>query len=194
MATPRNDDSRSRLLECALHLFVARGYDGVGVQEIADAADVTKPTLYHYFSSKAGLVEALLSEGLQPLRASLDHAAEYRHDLPLTLTTVAQTYFTFARDHADLCRFHLSLWFAPAESDACRIAVRFHTEEFRVVESLFENAARDHGNMKGRHSVYAVTFLGMLNNYVGLAFNGYVRLNDALVHRAVHQFMHGIFS
>ena len=31
-------DNRSRLLECALDLFTARGYDAVGVQEIVDAA------------------------------------------------------------------------------------------------------------------------------------------------------------
>ncbi len=55
-------DNRSTLLKCALDLFAARGYDGVGVQEIVEAAGVTKPTLYHYFGSKQGLLQALLEE------------------------------------------------------------------------------------------------------------------------------------
>ena len=46
-------DNRARLLDCAQDLFAARGYDAVGVQEIVEAAGVTKPTLYHYFDTNA---------------------------------------------------------------------------------------------------------------------------------------------
>ena len=42
-------DNKETIMTCALDLFYARGYDGVGVQEIADAAGITKPTLYYYF-------------------------------------------------------------------------------------------------------------------------------------------------
>jgi len=55
-------------------------------------------------------------------------------------------------------------------------------------------AAKDHGNMRGRQRAYAATFLGMLNTYIALVLNGYAKLDDDLVRKAVHQFMHGIFS
>lgn len=45
-------DNKEKILQCALELFYARGYDAVGVQEIAETAGVTKPTLYYYFGSK----------------------------------------------------------------------------------------------------------------------------------------------
>ena len=32
-------DNRSNILECAMALFAARGYDAVGIQEIVDAAN-----------------------------------------------------------------------------------------------------------------------------------------------------------
>ena len=48
-------DNREKILNCALELFHARGYDAVGVQEIAETAGVTKPTLYYYFRNKRGL-------------------------------------------------------------------------------------------------------------------------------------------
>ena len=48
-------DNRERILQCALELFYAKGYDAVGVQEIAQKAGITKPTLYYYFGSKYGL-------------------------------------------------------------------------------------------------------------------------------------------
>lgn len=53
-------DNRERILETALELFYSRGYDAVGVQEIAEKSGVTKPTLYYYFKSKYGLLEQLL--------------------------------------------------------------------------------------------------------------------------------------
>ena len=39
---------------CSVHwsCFMPRGYDAVGVQEIAQKAGITKPTLYYYFGSK----------------------------------------------------------------------------------------------------------------------------------------------
>ena len=40
-------DNRELLLNTALELFHAKGYDAVGVQEIVDRAGVTKPTLYY---------------------------------------------------------------------------------------------------------------------------------------------------
>ena len=53
-------DNRELLLDAALDLFYAKGYDAVGVQEIVDRAGVTKPTLYYYFGSKIGLLQNLL--------------------------------------------------------------------------------------------------------------------------------------
>jgi hypothetical protein len=34
----------------------------------------------------------------------------------------------------------------------------------------------------------------MLNTYIALGLNGYTKLDDDLVSKAVDQFMHGIFS
>src|SRR5215211_7966667 len=58
----KESGNRALILDRALGLFAARGYDAVGVQEIVEAAGVTKPTLYHYFGSKRGLLEALVAE------------------------------------------------------------------------------------------------------------------------------------
>jgi TetR/AcrR family transcriptional regulator len=188
------EDARAELLACALRLFASFGYDAVGVQQIVEAAGVTKPTLYHYFGSKLGLLKTLLGENLEELQGSIDRAAVYRHDLPETLYRVAAAVFHFARSRPMVYRLHLALWFAPPQSEACQAAVEHHQRQYATMESLFRAAAGDHGNMKGRSQAYAVTFLGMLNNYISLALNGYTDLNDTLARRSVRQFMHGIFS
>jgi len=187
-------DNRSKLLACALRLFVSKGYDGVGVQEIVEAAGVTKPTLYHYFGSKLGLLETVLAEGVSDLEERLSQACDYRHDLPRTLTDIARAYFEFAKGHREVYRLLLSLWFAPLESEAYRTVVRHHERQFALVEKVFVAAAADHGNTRGRHKAYAATFTGMLHHYIGLALHGHTRLDEVLLQQAVHQFQHGIYS
>jgi TetR/AcrR family transcriptional regulator len=187
-------DNRTRILSCALQLLAARGYDAVGVQEIADIAGVTKPTLYHYFGSKRGLLGQVLSTHFTLLHHQIEAAAEYRGDLTLTLNRLAVAYFDFAREHPLYYRFQLSLGFAPPESDGFRAAEALNEAQRQLLENLFLRAAVDHGNMRGRHRAYAASFLGMVNTYVALMLNCYAQLNDTLAQRTVHQFMHGIFS
>ncbi len=190
----RGMDNREKLLQCALERFADRGYDAVGVQEIVEAAGVTKPTLYHYFGSKLGLLESLLHQRFGGLIEPLAAAADYQHDLPLSLTRVAQVYFNFALREPVFYRLQLGLWFAAPHSEAFEAVMPYNLRQHDRIETMFAAAVQDHGNMRGRQRAYAVTFLGMINTYVGMALNGYARLDDELTHRAVHQFMHGIYS
>jgi AcrR family transcriptional regulator len=187
-------DNRSALLSCALDLFASKGYDAVGVQEIVDAVGVTKPTLYHYFGSKQGLLEALLTEKFNHQDQMVKEAAEYHGDLTLNLTKLAAALFNFARANSTYYRMQLSMWFAPRESEAHKWVSILNQRQSQVVEDMFAHAAKDHGNMQGRQRIYTATFIGMINTYIGLWLNGFVELNDDLVYRVVHQFEHGIYS
>lgn len=187
-------DNRSIILSSALQLFAARGYEPVSVQEIVDAAGITKPTLYHYYGSKRGLMDALLEKYFCPLEQALREAALYQGDLPLTLEKVARACFDFAREHRLFYRMQLAMWFTPPQSETFQAVSPWNEKLYRILESLFAQAARDHGNMRGRQRAYAATFMGMINTYIGLALNECAELDNALVHQAVHQFMHGIFS
>src|SRR5918911_783405 len=53
---------RRQVLDGARQVFLARGFDGASVGEIAKAASVSKGTLYVYFDSKEALFEALIVE------------------------------------------------------------------------------------------------------------------------------------
>ena len=188
------DDNRTRLLDCALKLFAARGYDAVGVQEVADAAGLKKPTLYHYFGSKSGLLQTLLDESFIELFDMLEQASIYHRDVKTTLNAVALEYFEFAEKHPRFYRLQLSMWFAPPESAAFAAIRAVNQKQQQQLEAFFQRAAEDHGNMKGRERSYAATFLGMLNTYISINLNGQGNLDQVLAQNAVHQFMHGIFS
>ena len=187
-------NNQQKILECALALFAERGYDAIGVQEIVENAGVTKPTLYHYFGSKRGLLEALLDKHYEEFDRLLVAAASYRGDLPLTLRRIAEAYFRYALDHPTYYRLQLALGFAPQQSEAFQAVSSKNEHQFSLVENVFAAAVRDHGNMRGRQRIYATTFIGVLNACIVLALNGYARLDDRLLERVVHQFEHGIYS
>ncbi|WP_431951468.1 TetR/AcrR family transcriptional regulator [Actinacidiphila sp. bgisy167] len=48
--------TRKAIADAALRLFLDRGYENVGIREVADAADVSTATLFKHFPSKEALV------------------------------------------------------------------------------------------------------------------------------------------
>lgn len=65
--------NRKRILEAALEVFSAQGYRGATLDQIADAAGLSKPNILYYFEDKeeihVTLLNHLMDEWLDPLRA-----------------------------------------------------------------------------------------------------------------------------
>jgi AcrR family transcriptional regulator len=188
-------ENRTNILDCALKLFTERGYDAVGVQEFVEAAGVTKPTLYHYFTNKRGLLNALLERGFKDLLDEVGAAAaRYQGDLAFTLENIVKTHFQFARANPLFYRMQLTMYFASPGSEPNQLVKRFSMVQYQIVEKVFIQAVVNYGNTRGRHQALAATFIGMINTYIGMFLNGYVELTDELAYLAVRQFTIGIFS
>jgi AcrR family transcriptional regulator len=56
----RSERSRQQILDAALKLFSHRGYGATSVQEIAEAAGLSKGNVYHHFPEKEMIFRALL--------------------------------------------------------------------------------------------------------------------------------------
>lgn len=187
-------DPKIRLLEEALRLFARRGVDAVGVQEVVDAAGVTKPTLYHHYGSKEGLVKALVDRGFQHLNAALDSLGPYDRDLPGYLERQAGLWIETVRFQPDWFRVQLSLTFLPAENQAAAL-VRPGTLALQTrLERLYEEAGLQHGNMRNRQRLLAAGWLGTLNHWTGICLGGWADLDEAFLRAGTRQFLYGIFS
>lgn len=60
-------DTKRRALEIALDLFGRKGYEATSMREIAEAAGVTKATLYYHFENKAAIIRGLAESYRQAL-------------------------------------------------------------------------------------------------------------------------------
>lgn len=57
---PRSSNARERIVGTAARLFLERSYQGVGIDELCQQADVRKGSFYHFFSSKSELAKAVV--------------------------------------------------------------------------------------------------------------------------------------
>ncbi|GGM17729.1 TetR family transcriptional regulator [Streptomyces fumigatiscleroticus] len=91
------EERRQQLIGVALELFSRRSPDEVSIDEIASAAGISRPLVYHYFPGKLSLYEAALK------RASDDLAARFAepHEGPLgaRLLRVMSRFFDFVDEH-----------------------------------------------------------------------------------------------
>jgi AcrR family transcriptional regulator len=80
---------REQLLESAADLFAAKGFHGVGIDDIGEAAGITGPGVYRHFPSKQALLETLVGRTMDRMLDLAEHAADLDTlvDLHVTLVT-----------------------------------------------------------------------------------------------------------
>ena len=92
---------REQLLDVALEVFASAGYHGTSMNDVADAAGVTKPVLYQHFESKRELYQALLDEVGARLLAFIAAATSGTADGREQTELGFRAYFRWvAEDHA----------------------------------------------------------------------------------------------
>ena len=64
------EERRAELLRACLHTIGTRPWDEVSMADVADAAGVSKPLLYHYFATKSDLYLATVAWAADELRAA----------------------------------------------------------------------------------------------------------------------------
>ena len=58
----KQEDTKQKILEKALELFSAQGYDAVSVGDIAKAVGIKAPSLYNHYPSKRAIFDAIVEE------------------------------------------------------------------------------------------------------------------------------------
>ncbi|QRP47344.1 TetR/AcrR family transcriptional regulator [Amycolatopsis sp. FDAARGOS 1241] len=109
MKTPdrpsRPRDRRAQLAAVAAELFRARGFHGVGINDIAAAAGVTGPALYRHFADKQAILAYVVLAGIDDMEAVTSAALSGAPDQLDTLLTGLATQAVERREIAALWRW-----------------------------------------------------------------------------------------
>lgn len=94
-------ERREQLLSVALGVFAREGFHQTSMNDIADAAGITKPVLYQHFSSKRELYLALIDEAGRRLIDAVSSAREKTTDGRRLTERGFLGYFTWVADDHD---------------------------------------------------------------------------------------------
>lgn len=99
--TGKGDMKRRLLTAKAAELFERDGYHGTSVGDVAEACDIRKPTLYHYFTSKDEILYSIHDEFIDLV------IGRQEARVPLGLSP-SQELLEIMSDDLDLMRTHRS--------------------------------------------------------------------------------------
>lgn len=91
------EERRQQLIGVALELFSHRSPDDVSIDEIAAAAGISRPLVYHYFPGKQSLYEAALRRAADELAARFVEPPQ--GPLGARLLRVMGRFFDFVDEH-----------------------------------------------------------------------------------------------
>ena len=192
--TVQHPDARSQILRAALKHFAHSGYAAASVQQIVDAARVSKPALYYHFQDKEGLFQALVDEAHDERYRLMQVAAAKFADTKTQLMEILSALFDYTQKNRELMRIAFATAFAaPGEvppglrySEKCE-------RNFEFVHSVMKKAIAAgvlDKQFDSRELAYG--FYGQMNSYlVSQLLLPDCRLNRQTAVRIVKLFLAG---
>ena len=91
----------SEILEAARKIFAKKGFRGVTVDQIAEAAGLAKGTLYQYYTSKQEIYLAALRHGVTELMEQTRQKVEAAQGIRLKLEAFIRTRLNYMEENRD---------------------------------------------------------------------------------------------
>lgn len=99
------EDRERQLIEVAQRMFIERGYQGTAMEDIAQAAGITRPVVYKLFGNKDGIYLACLNKAREVLNSYIIEYAMKGQGLEGRLKGGIEGYFSFVENERDTFRF-----------------------------------------------------------------------------------------
>jgi len=125
-------ERRTQVVGVALREFAAKGFHRTSMNDIADAAGVTKPVLYQHFDSKRALFLALISEVASEMLETISKATANAKDGKTQTEAGIVAYFVWVATHRD--EFNVLFGSGARSDDEFAAAVR--NAEAAVAEAI----------------------------------------------------------
>jgi AcrR family transcriptional regulator len=105
MATSRTRlsraDRRGQLLDIARGVFASRGFEATALEEIAEAAGVSRPIIYNHFGDKSGLFQAVVAREIEQVQALVSQAISAPGKPRDLIEQGLRAFFTYVREQPE---------------------------------------------------------------------------------------------
>lgn len=164
-ASPKNaahDEKRLEIISACADLFDKVGYHGMSMQMLANEVGLGKPTLYHYFVSKADILFEMHQMHIDALIDSLQAEAAKSTDPGVLLTQACADTLREIAQHPGYVRAFMD-HYGDLEGEH-RIQIRNRRREyFSGILSIITDGMASGKFRKCDAEVSALAFLGMCN-------------------------------
>lgn len=119
-----NSPTKERIISVATELFAQRGYDGTSMRDVARAADVTLPTIYHHFTNKEGLHQHVLRQTRLAFAEAVFSAITGQESVCDRLVAIGEAKHRFIAEHRPLMmllmreQFDIGRWLEPGNQSS----------------------------------------------------------------------------
>jgi len=129
-----------RILETAAGLFLEQGFRGTGTDQIAEAAGVTKRTLYARYPDKAALFEAAITDAIDARLGALELSIATGLDIRSRLIAISESLLQWLLTDRNVAMERV------VSSEALRfpeLARNIHAHGFNRAAAIVEHALSD---------------------------------------------------
>ena len=156
---------RAQLLGAADAIFAERGYASTSMDDVAAAAEVSKPVLYDHFGSKEGLFAACVELVGDELTDRIDRAAGGAVGPEDTLRAASRAYFAFAREQGNVLAVLLDD--GPPPAVVLEQVLRIRRRQSDLTIGLLRDSIEAEGLTIDRHRIEANAH-ALIGTYEGL--------------------------
>ncbi|WP_245690064.1 TetR/AcrR family transcriptional regulator [Sediminibacillus albus] len=164
LGRPRSSEQKQptnqSILAAATDLFLANGYQEVSVDDVAAACNVTKATVYYYYSSKAALFTETIVQMMFRIQAQMEAILQEKAPLRNRLLQVAEAHLEATVD-IDLDSFMREAKNALTEEQIKKMQAA-EEKLYEAIEQAFTEAM-DKGEIRKINSTFAAhTYISLL--------------------------------
>jgi AcrR family transcriptional regulator len=178
VSTQYKIDVKEKIVDAALATFSKNGYDRTRMDDIAEAANVSKGTLYLYFKNKEELFYAISERNIRELKEQLSTLLTKSEDL----ISSAENFYENFRSNTSGTNVEKVFFEIIAESSR-NLKLRRMLYEQRIkmldVVTIYLDLQREKGLMRKDSNTKAIAS-GLISLYNGLSLSKILGINETL--------------
>jgi TetR/AcrR family transcriptional regulator len=140
-------DTVARILEAAEAAFAEHGFDAASMSAIAERAGVSKANVFHHFSTKHALYQAVLRHAIREVTQQLAHMGNRSGAVSADLAQFARGHLASILEHDRFARLMLREILSDMPQERLEVAQQVFGEAFSELVTILRRG-QEHGELR----------------------------------------------